>query len=180
LTINNSKFKEYVTTLISKIIIINDDYVEIDFNTLSSTLNYMGITRLNIFSIDNIEGINKIVVKRPSEILFIELGSEEFVKFLNNPNENFLDYNKNSLYILRNSNYRDIKLLFNEINNHKVDIGRGAGQKSHIINPLEFRLYSYLMGMFNFNYNKLNKLSTNNHLDKFRYLPFINKKTKKK
>jgi hypothetical protein len=43
---------------------------------------------------------------------WIELGVVEFVEFLNNPEEIFLDYNKYSLYLLRNSSYCRAKLLF--------------------------------------------------------------------
>jgi hypothetical protein len=120
--------------------------------------------------------MNKTIINTPTEILFVELSVAEFVKFLNNSDSNFMDYNKNSLYILRNSNYIDVKLLFNSINNNKVDIGRGGGQKAHIVSPLEFRLTCYLMAMFNFKYNDICDLNTFNLLDKKRYLPYIDKK----
>jgi hypothetical protein len=103
----------------------------------------------------------------------------EFIQFLDNSDEKFLDYNKNSLYILRNSDYKDVKLLFNSIGNHKVDIGRGGGQKSHLVSPLELRLSCYLMAMFNFKYSDLCRLNTFNLLDKKRYLPFFSNKYKK-
>jgi len=38
-------------------------------------------------------------------------------------------YNKNYLYILRNSDYTDVKKLINKINNCKVNVGIGSGQK---------------------------------------------------
>ena len=177
LTVNNSKYKEDIKTLMGKIIILNN-YVEIDLNRLSHILSYMGINRLNIFCIDNVEGMNKTIIKEPAEILFIELSVAEFNKFLNDPKENFMDYNLNSLYIVRNSNFYDIKLLINQINNYSVNIGRGGGQKSHIVSPMEFRLSSYLMAMFNFNFKKMCDLNAFNKLDKRRYLPYIEKKSK--
>ncbi len=175
LTINNSEYKENCTTLVGKIIILKN-YVEIDLNSLSSVLNYMGITRLNIFCLDGVIGIDKVIVKEPAEILLIELSVEEFEKFLKDPKEDFMTYNKNSLYILRNGDYRDVKLLFNKISTHNIDIGRGGGQKSHMISPLDFRLSSYLMAMFNFKYNDICHLNTFDFIHKKRYLPFFSRK----
>ncbi len=85
---NNSKFKPDFQHLVTKIIIFND-YVEIDLNRLSHILNYMNISRLNIFCIDNIGGINKIIIKEPTEILFIQLNVSEFNNLLNDSRENF-------------------------------------------------------------------------------------------
>jgi hypothetical protein len=175
LTINNSKYKQDVKTLVGKMMVIKE-YREIDLNQLSHTLGFLGINRLNIFCIDGVEGIHKTIINSSAEILFVELSVAEFVKFLNNPDTNFMDYNKNSLYILRDCSYMDVKLLFNSIGNHKVDIGRGGGQLSHVVSPLEFRLTSYLMAMFNFKYNDICYLNTFNLLNKKRYLPYIDKK----
>ncbi len=94
--------------------------------------------------------------------------------------EKILRNNKNSLYIIRNSNYYDIKLLINQINNCNVDIVRGGGSKSHIISPMEFRLSTYLMAMFNLNFQKIFELNAFNFLNKERYLPYIDKKSKLK
>lgn len=39
----------------------------------------------------------------------------------------------------------------------------------------EIRLLTYIMVIFNFNYNDINRLNTFNNLSKTRYLPYINK-----
>lgn len=155
------------------------EYVEIDLKNLSKMLSIIGINRLNIFCVDEIEGITKTVIKEHSEILFIELDVKKFIELLNNPEEKFLDYNKNSLYILRNSTYKDAKLIFSKINNQDINLGRGGSQKSHIISPLDFRLSSYIMAMFNFNYNYINNLNNFNCLYKDQYLPFYSYITNK-
>jgi hypothetical protein len=152
------------------------EYREINLNNLSHALSYLGIDKLNIFCIDGVAGIVQTSVKEPTEVLFVELSVAEFIEFLNNPNRDFMDYNKNSLYIIRNSSYLDAKLLFNKINNCEVNLGRGGGQKAHVVSPLEFRFFAYLMAMFNLKYNDVCYLNTFNTLDKKIYLPYIDKK----
>ncbi len=178
LTKNNSEYKEGLTTLIGKIIILKE-YTEIDLNQFSKNLDFLKINEINIFCIDDNPGVVVYDIKKPCSLRLITLGVEDFIKVLNSPEFNFLEFNKNSIYILRKSNHMDIKLLFNKINSHAVDIGRGGGQKSHVLSPIDFRLSSYLMAMFNFNYNYVCYLNIFNILDKSRYLPFINKKVKK-
>lgn len=51
-------------------------------------------------------------------------------------------------------------------------MGDGGGQKAHILSPLDFRLSSYLLAMFNFNYLLFNKLNMFNDLSKDRYLSY--------
>lgn len=159
--------------------ILKED-VEINLSHLSKALNSVGINHLNIFYIigNDVGYIEKIRVVKPSNINFIKISIPEYIKFLSDPEEKFLDYNKESLYIIKNSNYRDVKLLFDKISTHNIDVGRGASQKSHIISPLEFRMSCYLMCMFNFNYNKVCYLNSFNTLDKSRYLPYLNKRNK--
>jgi hypothetical protein len=40
--------------------------------------------------------------------------------------ENFMEYNKNTLYILINGDFLDIKNLFATIRNKDVNVGRGG------------------------------------------------------
>lgn len=135
---------------------------------------------MNIFCIDKISGINKTVVKEPSLVTWFELSVEDFIEVLNNPHDDFMGYNKDSLYILRDSDFIDVKKIFNKINNYEVNIGRGGGQKCNILSPLEFRLSNYLMVMFKFNYMDISRLNTFNYLHKSRYLTYINKYGNKK
>jgi len=79
------------------------------------------------------------------------------------------------LYILRDSNFLDVKKIFNKINDYEVNIGRGGGQKCGILSPLEFRLSSYLMAIFKFKYYEISRLNSFNSLHKSRYLTYINK-----
>jgi hypothetical protein len=60
---------------------------------------------------------------------------DKFVDFLNVKSNNFMDYNKDSLYILRGGNFLDIKNLFAAIGDDCVNIGRGGSQKAHMLSP---------------------------------------------
>lgn len=104
---------------------------------------------------------------------------EEFMKLINSENINFLEYNKKSLYILRKGNFLDIKNIFSNINKCRVNLGRGGSQKAHILSPLDIRLSTYLMAMFNFDYNLINSLNTFNSISKDRYLSWKDSTIKK-
>jgi len=77
-----------------------------------------------------------------------------------------MDYNKDSLYIFRDANYYHVKNLIKKINGYDINLGRGGGQKAHVLSPIELRLSFYLMAMFNFNYNLLSSLNIFNFIDK--------------
>jgi hypothetical protein len=88
LTINNSVFKEGVTPLISKIIIINENY-EVNLYTLSKLLKAMGINELHLFSINNLDLDEPQIFKIDIDLCFInyiEISESKFREFLNNPN----------------------------------------------------------------------------------------------
>jgi len=130
----------------------------------------MKIYELNIFSIEEGDNINKLKVNTPSNIQYMQLGVNGFKEILNHPDLSFSKYNRKSLYVLRNGNYIDIKNIITKINGYDVKIGRGGGQKSHLINPLDVRLTSYLMAMCNFDYELITYLNSFNKLGKNRYL----------
>ena len=86
-----------------------------------------------------------------------------------------MDFNKDSLFIVRGGNWIDIKNLFATINNQNVNVGRGGSQKAHALSPLDLRLSCYLMAMFNFDYKLISKLNSFNILTKDRYLSYMDK-----
>jgi hypothetical protein len=86
--------------------------------------------------------------------------------------ENLLTYNRETLYILINGEYKAVKNTFTKINDCKVNIGRGDSQKANNISPLDFRLSCYLMAMFNFDYKYISYLNAFKDLSEDRYLPF--------
>ena len=142
-------------------------------NEVSKILQYMRIERMTIFSIDNgskLNTINSVTTNNGSNVTYIEMKPEYFIKFLNQEGTNFIDYNMHSMYIIRGGNFIDIKNLFKMINDCHVNIGRGGPQKSHVLSPLDFRLSCYLMALFNFNNNLISSLNTFNDLSKDRYL----------
>jgi hypothetical protein len=97
----------------------------------------------------------------------------QFKHFINSDNK-FLEYNRNSLFIIRNGNFLDIKNLFGFVSEYRVNIGRGSSQKAHILSPLDFRLSSYMMAMFTGNYHLISYLNAFNDLSKDRYLSYTN------
>jgi hypothetical protein len=180
LTFNPSIYRDNVSNLISKIVVVKE-FNYINLNKLSNILAAMGIKELNIFSInDGIEKMNVFRRDNGSLITYAELKREDLVTLLNNEKADFSDYNKYSLYILRDGGFLDIKNLFSLINGYEVNVGRGGGQKAHILSPLDLRLSSYLMAMFNFNYGLISNLNSFNNLDKNRYLSYMDKTLKKR
>jgi hypothetical protein len=166
LTINGDTYKKKLTTnFICKIVFLQESKI-IDLNDVVKKLNFMGIQKLNIFSIntDDSEDIKTFTINELSQINYIELSIIGFVKMLNevNPNEkdlNFKEYNKNCLYILREGDYKLLKDLIKNIEGHNINIGKGGNQKCHVLDPLELRLSSYLMAFFKFNYNYISYIN---------------------
>jgi hypothetical protein len=170
LTINNTVSNTGIKNIITGKIIILNNINNINLHTLFKNLDAIKINKLSIFSIsdsDVKEGFNFSFSE--NEYLYLEVGVKNFRNMLEM--DNFLEYNKNSLYIFRGMKYYQIKNIITKIENCSVYIGRGSSQKSHILSPLEIRLTSYLMAMFNFNYKLISQLNMFNFLSKNFYLP---------
>nr|YP_010690211.1 hypothetical protein PQ570_mgp25 [Neopestalotiopsis cubana]WBU13050.1 hypothetical protein [Neopestalotiopsis cubana] len=160
--------------IIGKIVVLND-YTEVNLYDLRWLLGKMNIKNLVIFSInltDNIK-IEKFMFEGDSDLTYIEVGVEYFIEMMSNNPKYFWEINPNSLYILRDGSHTDIKYILSQIGEFGLNLGRGGSQKSHIMSPLELRLSSYLMAIFNFDYNKLAFSNVFNTLPKSRYLPYI-------
>lgn len=160
--------------MVSKIAYINSQQ-EVCLNSLSRMLDTMCIKEMNIIIIDNnsLEGIvyaNTINCNNESaKVTILEMKPKYFVEFLNNPSYNFSDYNHKSLYIIRHGNFTLIRALFSWINGRKIYFHRSS-QKSHILSPIDLRLSSYLLAMFNVNYALVSKINKFNYLRKNMYL----------
>jgi hypothetical protein len=173
LTLTNSYYKENIVNLIGKMIIFRETR-NVDILTLANALNTINIDTLNIFSINGYGITNKVNIvktKEPSDVKYIEIGVEEFINQINSENCDFSSFNKHSLYILRNGSYINAKNMFKSIKNTQVSLGRGGSQKAHALSPLDFRLSSYVMAMFNFDYKLINYLNTFDSMSKDKYLP---------
>jgi len=132
LTINPSNYKENVGNLISKMVVISEERL-ISLHDLSKVLAYMNIKELNIFSIDNnnlSDTINITEVNNGCKINYTEVKPDVFTRLLNYNGNNFLEYNKYSLYVLREGNYVGIKNLFSSINHSSANLGRWRGSES--------------------------------------------------
>jgi hypothetical protein len=179
LTINRSHYegKENIICLHSKMVIIRE-LQYINLNDLSISLSGIKVKNLNILCIDDdvkVNNVNVITSNVASKVSYTEMNSEYVIKHLNHENEDFFDYNQDTLYVLRDGNFLDIKNLFSTINHNLVNIGRGASQKAHVLSPLDIRLTGYLMAMFNFNYELISKLNAYNYIPKSRYLSYKDK-----
>jgi hypothetical protein len=98
LTINNTVSKEGTKNrIIGKRMTLNNIY-DINLSSLFKNLDAMNVKKSNIFSIsqsDAQEGFN--FSSNKNEFIYVELGINTFIEMLQK--ENFLEYNKNSLYI---------------------------------------------------------------------------------
>ena len=99
----------------------------------------MDINELNIFSIDNdnlSDTINITEVNNGCKTNYTEVKPDVFTRLLNYNGNNFLEYNKYSLYLLRGGNYIGIKNLFSSINHNSVNLGRWRESESSYIKSL--------------------------------------------
>jgi hypothetical protein len=179
LTVNPKPYKEGVITLIAKLVILNGKEKDVNLIEFAKKLSFMGINKLDIFSVNKSNVNSHITISTTPNVNYYESGTERFIEFLQNPNEffesGFIEINKHALYIFRDSNYIDIKNIFTMIENQNVNIGRGGGQKAHLLSPLELKLNSYLLAMYDFDYKLISSFNMFNDLDKVRYLLYTNK-----
>lgn len=168
----NPREKDNITNLVCKMIVFKET-ISIILEDISCNLKAMQIANLHIFSINNKwDASFGLPIKGPSTVNYMEMGMENFTSYLNTPAK-FEQYNKDSIYIIKNASYIDVKKLITKIEDKDVSIGRGGGQKAHILSPLDLRLSSYLMAMFDFNYEYISQLNTFNILPKSRYLTYF-------
>jgi hypothetical protein len=173
-TVNNNSKNNEIQHLTTKMVILKKSLIT-DLNNISRTAAYMKIERLHIISIVMDEKFEYQIteVNSPVKIVYIEIGFNYFLEnFLGNPdNHQFWDYNRDSLYIFRDGDYSDIKTMFSYIVDKQVKMVRGSSQKSHIVSPIDFRLSSYLMILYDLDCRKINSNNAFNILTKDRYLP---------
>lgn len=177
LTRNYSLYKEGISNIISKIFIIKEAKT-VNLEGLSLMLGAMDINNLRIYSIHSriTDTINTIHTDKGANIIYVEIYYEHFISFINGEPK-FLEYNKNTLYILRDGNFMDMKNIFSHIEGYPVNLGRGGSQKSHLLSNLDFRLSTYIMAMFS-NYNLIASLNAFDEVSKDRYLSYRNKYSK--
>lgn len=147
----------------------------INLYNASYLLTYMEIDKLTIFLINKKDkSMTHNIIDKGSPITYVEVNPKDFIKLIASTFD-FLEYNNNCLYILKDGSYFDIKSLITNISRYKVNIGRGGGQKAHLLSPLDFRLSAYLMAMFNLDYNYIKDINIYNIISKDRYLSYLGK-----
>lgn len=136
----------------------------------------MGIEQLDIISINLSSKVEEDIfnIRESSpRVTFTEIGVIPFIELIaNNTIDFFWNWNKTTLYILRDGTYRDMKYILSQAGEHGMNLGRGGSQLSHVVSPLELRLNSYLMAMTHFKYPYLAEQNLFNDLPKNKYLPF--------
>lgn len=155
--------------------IINSS-VENTLSNIASASKFMNLDTLYICSIiiDETFECEILELEEPCKVVYMEIGIRFFMeRLLDNPDHDFWKYNKNTLYILRNGNYSDLKEIFTVIQEEKVNVVRGSSQKSHIVSPIDLRLSCYLMMLYNMDYSKVANSNSFNILTKDRYLPSL-------
>ena len=174
MTVNGSQYKPDITTLVGKMLFLNKD-INVNLNNLTEKLKFLNIDTLNIFYINDSENVsifetNKFIDNNGSIINYIELGTNKFIEWLNNSNNDFTNYNNKSIYILKNGNYLEVKNMLIKINNLNTNLGRGGGQKTNILSPLDFRFSAYLMAICDLDYKLVSSLNAFNSLTKDKYV----------
>jgi hypothetical protein len=182
LTLNNKPNKECITSLIAKIFIVRELTV-VNLKEMSKLFVALKIDILNIIVIKKHESydiLNTITVEEPMSIKYTEVGYNQFLELINRSEPDFYEYNKNTLYIIKDGDFVDVKRLFSTVNGFEVNLGRGGSQKSHMVSPLELRLISYLLVIYNMDTKFISYVNTFNDISKSRYLPFVDNSNKYK
>jgi hypothetical protein len=139
---------------------------------------------MSIFSIHQQDVISQVTVDssyhQATPILYKEINRDSFFSYLKDKNCNFYYENVSSLYILRNSTFRDLKILLTQIEGYKVDIVRGSSQKAHLVSPLDLRLSAYMLAIFGLDFKELSHFNDFNTVEKRKYLPCVHRFSKKK
>ena len=170
LTRNNSTYPNSINNMISKILTIKElTYINLD--SLSEGLSLVSIDKINIIDIKKhpVNTVNIAKVDLGCSVNYLEIHPLAFTKLMLNDGD-FLEKNKYTLYLLRDANFYILKALFSKINDCDVNICKGNSQKSHLLSPLDLRLSSYIMALFNFNYKKISYLNKFNDISKDKYL----------
>lgn len=170
--VNNKEYQDKLTNFIGKMAVVNYN-PQIFISDLSNTMSHLNVDKFIIFSINlsDVVNTNIYTYNEQSNVKYIEINLLDFIYFVNS--EKFLRYNPFCLYILRDGTYRDMKYILSHVGKQGVNLGRGGGQKSHILSPLDLRLSCYLMALGLMNYKETFSCNTFNKLSKKRYLPQI-------
>lgn len=174
LTVNLGNYKpnENAGNLIAKSFFVNQN-IKIYLWDYAWRLYNLGITKLNLFYLsDRKDDYITVNFNNGCALTFINMGVEQYIKHLKIEGaKGFAQYNTHSMYILKNGDFTDIKNKIFNVEGVKVNIVRGSCQKSHILSPLDFRLSTYMLALFDCNYSLTHSFNSFNELNKKRYLP---------
>lgn len=180
LTINPSNFKnrnDNTIHMTAKVFILKSE-IFLNCSSIGSNLFNMNINKgISIFSIHKTKGEGEVIVyneiTNTSPVLYKEININDFILYLDNKDNDFILNNRSNLYILRNSNFRDLKKMITKIEGYNVEVVRGSNQKAHLLSTLDLRLTAYMLAFFDLDFNKLNFFNGFNVIEKERYLPYM-------
>jgi len=163
LTPKNKLFKGRDNEVAIKMVIIKESK-DIDIVEVSKFLFPINICKLNIISINDngeFDEINVFLTTKYSEVSYVDMRQETFVKVLSWKNLDFIDYNRHNLYILRSGKPIDVKNLFDgrKAEESFVNFRLGESGKPHLLSTSDFKLSCYLMAMFRQDFHLMDYLN---------------------
>jgi hypothetical protein len=182
LTLNGKAFEKNVKHLVGKILIPRELHI-FNLQDVSNALNAMKIYHLNIICIDKYNNgiVKELNIENPTSITYVEVGIDTFMEIIKDKEAtNFLNFNKDTLYIFKDASYVDVKNLLVNIEGFDTSVGKGSSQKAHILSPLDIRLTTYVMAIYQWDHRYINYINTFNDITKDRYLPYFEKTFKLK
>lgn len=148
------------------------EFYNVNYIRFFDNLNKSGTSKLQFIIInDNFkkEFNNPFIVKDYNVLNIIKTN---FMDFLNSGIYSFGEYNKYSLFLLKNGTYSQIKSLFQIADReYIINFGKGS-QKAHICSDIELRLFYYLLALYNFDFNYVRYTNNFNNLDKGQYTTY--------
>lgn len=153
----------------------------IPYETLIKNIKILGLKKLMIFHILDLEqdSINQQHKGFVSEFLEIDyISTDTFVHLIMSVDFNFSVINKHCLYICHQMSWSGVIRKFKR--DIDVTISGGSNVKRHLLSPLDVRLSSYLIAIFNLNCLEVINHNNFNALDKNIYLPYADMSNKSK
>jgi len=171
--------------MIASTYFVNKPY-QISYEELYNNIASIGINKLFIFYIldspqEEIDVTLKTHVFRNNNIWFEVhyISKENYIPMINSSSFNFSEINKYCLYIFLDLSWIELISMFKseDIN---IIVSGGSPTKRHLLSPLELRLSSYIIALFNMNSIEASNYNNFRHISKDRYLPLFDLSNKSK
>lgn len=152
---------------------------EISYEYLQDCLSMMGINTFFILYImdttqEDINFGHEPHTFRSNKVLFEVdyIAKKNYIPMINSDSFNFDEMNKYCLYIFVDMSWFELAVMFKSAN-VDVIISGGSTSKRHLISPLQLRLSSYIIALFDMDSIEANNYNNFRNISKERYLPFV-------